>query len=206
MIVEFVKFFLEIDNHLGAAINNYGIFIYLILFVIILCETGLVIAPLLPGDSLLFISGAFAGSGLMNVFVLFFILSIAAIFGDSMNYFVGNYFGKKILHEKHFVKKSYLDMTYDFYDKYGGKTIIFARFIPIVRTFAPFVAGIGSMNYSKFLLFNIIGGILWVGLFLFLGFFFGKIPFVQNNLSLIIIIIIAISFVPLVWEFIKRKR
>ncbi|MEK6842209.1 MAG: DedA family protein [Nanoarchaeota archaeon] len=201
-----IDFILHIDKYLGILIENYGILTYLILFAIIFCETGLVITPLLPGDSLLFVVGTFAGAGFLNIFLLFIILSIAAIVGDSINYSIGNYFGKKILSGNRFVKKEYLQRTRDFYDKYGVKTIILARFIPIIRTFAPFVAGIGKMNYARFLVFNVVGGILWVGIFVFAGFFFGGIPFIEKNLNYVIILIIIISIIPIISELLKNRK
>ena len=200
----FIDFILHLDKYLGIIIQNYGLLTYLIIFLIIFCETGLVVTPLLPGDSLIFIAGAFAAAGFLNFFYLFFIIAIAAILGDSLNYSVGNYFGRKITNGR-WINKEYLDRTRDFFENYGNRTIILARFIPIIRTFAPFVAGVGKMNYLGFLLYNILGGILWVGIFLFGGFFFGGIPFVKENLSYFIILIVMISFIPLIYEFLKRK-
>lgn len=197
---------LHLDKYVSFIIQNYGVFTYFILFFVIFLETGLVITPFLPGDSLLFVSGAFAASGVINVFILFLILAIAAILGDTFNYWIGNYFGEKVFVKSRFFRKEYLEKTKNFYEKYGGKTIIIARFIPIVRTFAPFVAGVGKMDYLKFLSFNIIGGIGWVGLFLFGGYYFGAIPFVQENLSVIVLLIIFISLLPVIFEFIKEKR
>ena len=201
-----IDFLLHIDKYLGVLINDFGIWVYLIIFAIIFFETGLVFTPFLPGDSLLFIAGTFAASDSLNIFPLFFILSIAAILGDSVNYFAGNFFGKKILARKNLVRKEYLDRTNEFYEKYGSKTIILARFVPIVRTFAPFIAGIGKMNYAKFAAFNAIGGILWVGVFVFSGFFFGGIPFVENNLGKITIAIIFVSLIPIVYEILKKRN
>ncbi|MBI2043444.1 VTT domain-containing protein [Candidatus Pacearchaeota archaeon] len=200
-----IDFILHIDKYIGIFMENYGLLTYLILFAIIFLETGLVFTPLLPGDSLLFVSGTLAASGSINILLLFFILSIAAILGDSVNYWMGNYLGKKIS-SKRFVRKEYLQRTRDFYDKYGVKTIIIARFIPIVRTFAPFIAGIGKMNYSRFLVFNVVGGILWVGIFVFSGFFFGGIPLIEKNLNYVIILIIIISLIPVFLEFFRKKR
>lgn len=202
----FINFFLHLDKNLALIIQSYGTFTYVILFLIIFCETGLVITPFLPGDSLLFGAGALAGSGMLNIVFLFILLSIAAIMGDSINYLIGNLIGPKIFKEKsRFFKKEYLNKTQNFYEKYGGKTIIIARFIPIVRTFAPFVAGIGKMKYRKFLIYNIVGGILWVSLFLFTGYFFGTLPFVKNNFSLVIIAIIIISIIPAIFEYLRCK-
>ena len=206
IIQDFIDFFLHIDKNLALIIQNYGTFTYVLLFLIIFCETGLVITPFLPGDSLIFAAGALAASGMMNVIFLFIILSLAAIIGDSINYLIGSMIGPRIFHEKNrFLKKEYLDKTQKFYEKYGGKTIIIARFIPIIRTFAPFVAGIGKMKYKKFLFYNIIGGILWVSLFLFAGYFFGSLSFVKNNFSLVIIAIIIISIIPAIIEYLRCK-
>jgi len=202
---EILSYFLHIDKYLGILFDSYGPAVYFILFLIILGETGLVIAPFLPGDSLLFIAGTFAGIGSLNIYLLFFLFSLAAILGDSLNYFVGAYFGKKISKDGRFIRQEHLDKTNAFYEKHGGKTIILARFMPIVRTFAPFVAGMGKMNYSKFFAFNIIGGILWVSIFVFGGFFFGGIPSVKENLSYVIILIVIVSFMPIFYEFLKRK-
>ena len=199
-----LEIFTNLDKILISMIQTYGILVYPLLFLIIFVETGLVIFPFLPGDSLLFISGTLASRGLISVILIFFIASIAAIIGDSVNYLAGRFIGEKICKNR-FVKTEYLTRTKNFYEKYGGKTIIFARFIPIIRTFAPFIAGIGKMKYSKFLSFNILGGILWVALFVFAGFFFGTIPFIEKNLSLVIILIIIISFIPAVLEVIKAK-
>ena len=199
-----LEIFTSLDKILISMIQTYGILVYPLLFLIIFVETGLVIFPFLPGDSLLFISGTLASRGLISVILIFFIASIAAIIGDSVNYLAGRFIGEKICKSR-FVKTEYLTRTKNFYEKYGGKTIIFARFIPIIRTFAPFIAGIGKMKYSKFLSFNILGGILWVAIFVFAGFFFGTIPFIEKNLSLVIILIIIISFIPAVLEVIKAK-
>ena len=199
-----LEIFTNLDKILISMIQTYGILVYPLLFLIIFVETGLVIFPFLPGDSLLFISGTLASRGLISVILIFFIASIAAIIGDSVNYLAGRFIGGKICKSR-FVKPEYLTRTKNFYEKYGGKTIIFARFIPIIRTFAPFIAGIGKMKYSKFLSFNILGGILWVALFIFAGFFFGTIPLIEKNLSLVIILIIIISFIPAVLEVVKAK-
>ena len=199
-----LEIFTNLDKILISMIQTYGILVYPLLFLIIFVETGLVIFPFLPGDSLLFISGTLASRGLISVILIFFIASIAAIIGDSVNYLAGRFIGRKICKSR-FVKPEYLTRTKNFYEKYGGKTIIFARFIPIIRTFAPFIAGIGKMKYSKFLSFNILGGILWVALFVFAGFFFGTIPLIEKNLSLVIILIIIISFIPAVLEVVKAK-
>ena len=205
-MIEFfpIDFILHIDEYLGAIIQNYGLLSYLILFIIILCETGLVIAPLLPGDSLLFITGTFAAAGFLNVFYLFIILAMAAILGDNLNYFVGNYLGGKLIGRK-WIRKEYIERTHGFFEKHGNKTIVLARFLPIIRTFAPFVAGVGKMHYPKFLFYNIFVGILWVSIFLFAGFFFGGIPVVEKNLNYVIFGIVFASLIPIMYEFLKRR-
>ncbi len=206
LINDFIGFFIHLDKNLLNIIQNYGVFTYVILFLIIFCETGLVIAPFLPGDSLIFAAGAIAASNALNVLFLFILFSFAAILGDTLNYWIGSLIGKRVFHEKsRFFKKEYLAKTQSFYERYGGKTIIIARFIPIIRTFAPFVAGVGKMNYRKFLSYNIIGGIFWVGLFTFTGYYFGSLPFVKNNFSIVILAIILISIVPAIIEYIKCK-
>jgi membrane-associated protein len=170
-------------------------------------ETGFVITPFLPGDSLLFAAGAFAALGSLNVIFLFIILSLAAIMGDSLNYWIGHLIGPKAFSgQVPFLKKQYLDRTHEFFEKYGGKTIILARFVPIVRTFAPFVGGVGAMTYKHFIIYNIIGGITWVSIFLFGGYFFGNLPFIKHNFSVVIIVIIIISVLPGIIEFLKSKK
>ena len=206
LIKDFVNVILHLDKYLSLIIQEYGTFTYVILFLVIFLETGLVVTPFLPGDSLLFVAGTFAAKKIINVFLLFIILSIAAILGDTVNYWVGNYFGDKILLKKKLIKQDYLDKTKNFYEKHGNETIILARFIPIIRTFAPFVAGIGKMSYIKFLSYNIIGGILWVAIFVFGGYFFGNIPFVSENLTYIILGIIIISFIPALIHLFKKNR
>ncbi len=209
--MESIKFlidlFLHLDVHLNDIIIQYGTVTYIILFVVIFAETGFVFTPFLPGDSLLFAAGAFAAKGSLNENYLFLILSAAAIIGDTANYWIGHFIGPKIFHRENvkFLKKEYLERTHKFYEKYGGKTIIFARFIPIIRTFAPFVAGIGSMTYSKFILFNIIGAVAWVALMVYAGFYFGNIEFVKNNFSFVILAIIIISILPGIIEFLRHK-
>lgn len=205
LVNNLIDVILHIDKYAGMIIQNFGVFTYLILFAVVFCETGLVIAPFLPGDSLLFVFGTFAAVGAVNIFTLYIVFLAAAILGDTANYWIGHYFGARVFAKSRFFKKEYLDMTKEFYKKHGGKTIIFARFIPVMRTFAPFVAGIGKMNYIRFFSFNILGGLIWVTLFLLGGFFFGKIPFVQKNLTLILFIIIFVSFMPAVIRYLMHK-
>jgi len=207
IINQLIDFVLHIDKHLGELIIQYGLWSYLILFVIVFAETGFVFTPFLPGDSLLFAAGTFAAIGAFNIGILVLILCIAAITGDTVNYWIGNYIGPKIFEKEkiRFLKKEHLQRTHEFYERHGGKTIIIARFIPIIRTFAPFVAGIGSMTYMKFITYNVVGGIAWVLLFVFAGFYFGNLPFVKNNFSFVIIAIIIISVLPGVYEFIRQK-
>lgn len=199
-----IDFIIHIDVYIGAIIQSYGALTYLILFLIIFFETGVVIAPFFPGDSLIFVVGAFSAQGFLDPFLLFFLLAAAAILGDTLNYWIGKYFGNRISGSR-FVKKEYILMTEEFYEKHGGKTIILARFVPIVRTFAPFIAGVGKMNYQRFLSFNVVGGLIWIALFVFGGYFFGAIPFVKENLGLITFIIIFVSLIPILGEMIKEK-
>ena len=208
--MEFIQYlvdlFLHLDKHLHEIITQYGTLTYVILFGVIFAETGLVFTPFLPGDSLLFAAGTFAAIGSLNVHLLFLLLTIAAILGDTVNYWIGNYFGPKVFEKKiRFLKKEHLEKTHQFYEKHGGKTIIIARFIPIIRTFAPFVAGVGAMTYSKFILFNIVGGVLWCALFVYGGYFFGNLPVVKNNFSIVIVVIIFISILPGIIEFARHK-
>ena len=209
--MEFIKYlidlFLHLDAHLHTLILQYGTITYVILFLVIFGETGLVVTPFLPGDSLLFAAGTFAAKGSFNLHLLIILLAIAAVLGDTVNYWIGHFVGPKIFEKENvrFLKKEYLERTHKFYEKYGGKTIIIARFVPIVRTFAPFVAGIGSMNYSKFIIYNIIGGITWVILFCSAGYYFGNIPMVKDNFSIAILVIIFISILPGIIEFVKHK-
>jgi len=208
IITYYIDIFLHLDSYLSSIIQQYGFWTYLILFCIIFCETGLVVTPFLPGDSLLFAAGTFAACGALELTVVLALLSIAAIAGDTINYWFGFLVGPKMLERKkiRWVKKEYLDRTHQFYEKYGGKTIILARFIPIIRTFAPFVAGIGTMAYSRFLLYNIVGGMFWVVSLTLLGFFFGNIPIVRKNFSLVIVVIIVISILPGVIEAVRQRR
>src|SRR3989338_1419858 len=203
---DFISIILHLDQYIASLIQQYGILIYLILFLIIFLETGFVITPFLPGDSLIFAAGLLSIRGQLNIFYLFFVLVAAAILGDTVNYWIGNKFGERLFKEKsRYLKKEYLDRAHQFYEKYGGKTIFLARFVPIIRTFAPFVAGIGKMSYKKFLSYNVSGGITWVAAFLLAGFYLGNIPVVKENLSLVIIGIIVVSIVIAFVEF-ARKR
>jgi len=205
-----IDLFLHLDDHLSVVIQNYGAWTYALLFTIIFIETGLVITPFLPGDSLLFAAGTFASPAVgsaLNITFLFLLLSAAAILGDTVNYWIGHYIGPKAFSgEIRFLKKEYLDRTHDFYERYGGMTIILARFVPIVRTFAPFVAGVGAMSYGKFISYNIFGGLLWVALFTFGGYFFGTLPFVQDNFSLVVLAIIFISVLPAVIQALRERN
>ena len=203
-----VNFFLHLDKHLGGIIADYGVWTYLILFVIIFSETGLVVAPFLPGDSLLFAAGAFAATGSLNPWWLFILLSIAAIAGNTVNYWIGYWVGPGILEKEkiRFVKKEYLERTHKFYERHGGFTIVVARFIPIIRTFAPFVAGVGFMTYWRFNFYNITAGLAWVGLFVFGGYFFGNLPWVKNNFSIVIFAIIIISVIPAIYGFLRERK
>jgi membrane-associated protein len=207
MITTFIDMFMHLDKHLDLIIREYGMWTHAILFLIIFCETGLVITPLLPGDSLLFAVGTFAALGSLDVKLLTISLSIAAIAGDTVNYWIGYFVGPKVFSKEksRFFNRDYLDRTHRFYERYGGKTIIIARFIPILRTFAPFVAGIGRMTYLRFILYNIVGGVAWIGAFLFGGYFFGALPFVKQNFSLVILAIIVISMLPGLIEFLRHK-
>ena len=205
-ISKLIDLFLHLDAHLHELILQYGTFTYSILFAVIFAETGFVFTPFLPGDSLLFAAGTFAAKGSFNVHLLFLLLSIAAVLGDTVNYWMGHYIGMKIFSWKiPFLKKEHIDRTHKFYEKYGGKTIIIARFVPIVRTFAPFVAGIGAMTYSKFISYNIIGGVSWVAIFVYGGYFFGNLSFVKNNFSWVIVVIIFLSILPGMIEYIRHK-
>lgn len=205
MVFNPVHFLLHIDEYIGFFIQNYGYLTYGIIFLIIFLETGLVFAPFLPGDSLLFVAGTFAGSGLLNIWILFVLLCLAAILGDSVNYFLGKYSGTHILKRFRFFKPEHLAKTQKFYAKHGGKTIIYARFIPIVRTFAPFVAGIGAMRYREFVWYNIVGGIAWVALFLFGGYYFGRVSFVRAHLTEVVLGIIILSLLPPLLEYIRHR-
>ncbi len=203
----FIDFILHLDTHLNEIIQNFGVWTYALLFAIIFAETGLVITPFLPGDSLLFAAGTFAALGSLNVIILWLVVFIAAVLGDTINYWIGSFIGPKVFEQDYrFLKREYLERTQAFYEKHGGKTIILARFVPIVRTFAPFVAGVGTMNYSRFLTFNVVGAFIWTALFVFLGYFFGNIPIIQENFELAIIGIILISVVPMVVEWLRNRN
>ena len=199
---------LHLDRYLSAIIQQYGIWTYAILFVVIFIETGFVIMPFLPGDSLLFAAGTFAALKALDIRLLLLLLSAAAVIGDTVNYWVGHRLGPKVFRNENarFFKKEYLERTHAFYEKHGGKTIIIARFVPIVRSFAPLVAGVGRMSYGRFLSFNVIGGVGWVLLLTGAGYFFGNIPLVKNNYSLAIVAIIAISTVPIAVEYVRHRR
>jgi membrane-associated protein len=202
----FSDLFLHLDRHLDVAVGQYGTWVYLILLVIVFCETGLVVTPFLPGDSLLFAAGALSASGSLDVRLLFVLLAIAAIVGDTVNYWIGAWIGPKAFSgEYRFLKKEYLDRTHRFYERHGGKTIILARFIPIIRTFAPFVAGIGAMNYGRFIVYNVVGGIAWVAAFTYGGYFFGNLTFVKEHFSVIILAIVIISVLPLAVEVLRAR-
>jgi membrane-associated protein len=211
LFFNFIDLFLHLDRHLADVLQYFGGWTYLVIFLIIFCETGLVVTPILPGDSLLFGLGAFAANpylkGPLTVELLLITLSAAAIAGDSVNYAIGHYLGPKVFQreDSRFFKKAYLEKTRQFYEKHGGKTIIIARFMPIIRTFAPFVAGIGKMSYSKFISYNVIGGIVWISLFILGGYFFGNISFVKSNFTLVIILIITISVLPGIIEYFRQR-
>jgi len=200
-----IDFIIHIDKYIDILISKFGVFSYFILFLIIFCETGLVLTPFLPGDSLLFVAGAFASKGSFNIFILFFLFLVAAILGDSVNYWIGYYFGEHVFDKWRLFKKEHLERTNKFYEKHGGKTILFARFVPIVRTFAPFVAGVGKMHYRKFIFYNVFGGLLWVSLFLFGGYFFGQLEWVKHNMTILIFLIIIVSLTPMAIEYLTQK-
>ena len=208
LLHQFVDLILHLDTHLNSIIQEYGTLTYFILFLIIFCETGLVVTPFLPGDSLLFAAGTFAASGSLHVTWLILLLAAAAIAGDTVNYWIGAYVGPKIFHRENvrFLNKEHLKRTHDFYEKYGGKTIIIARFMPIIRTFAPFVAGIGKMSYARFISYNVLGGIFWIVSFILGGYFFGNIPVVKRNFTIVIFAIIIISILPAVIEFFRHRK
>jgi membrane-associated protein len=211
-LINLIDLFLHLDRYLADILQYFGVWTYVVIFLVIFCETGLVVTPILPGDSLLFGLGAFAANpllrGPLEVGWVFITLAVAAVAGDTVNYSIGHYIGPKVFHngKSRFLKREYLDRTHRFYEKHGGKTIIIARFIPIIRTFAPFVAGIGSMTYARFLSYNVVGGISWITLFIFGGYFFGNLPVIRNNFTLVIIAIIFLSVLPGVVEYVRQRK
>jgi len=208
LLAGFVDLILHLDQHLRELAQNYGAWVYAVLFVIVFLETGVVVTPFLPGDSLLFVAGALAASGELNVHGLVVLLIAAAIAGDSLNYAIGRYLGPRVFRfdDSRFFKRAYVERTHAFFERHGGKAIILARFVPIVRTYAPFVAGIGAMRYRHFLMFNVAGAVLWVALLAYAGFFFGNLPLVRNNLTVVILGIVVLSIMPAVVEFWRAKR
>ena len=207
LLTAFIDLVLHLDAHLMTLVQHYGVWVYGILFLIIFAETGLVFAPFLPGDSLLFVAGALCGLDALQLYLLMPLLMLAAFTGDNTNYWVGRLIGMRLFHrvQGRFLKREHLDKTHAFYEKHGGKTVIFARFMPIVRTFAPFVAGIGMMRYRLFMLYSALGSLAWIASITLAGYFFGNIPVVKNNLTLIILVVILISFLPALIEFIRRQ-
>lgn len=206
-LVHFIDMLLHLDKYLDQVITQYGTWTYLILFVIVFCETGLVVTPILPGDSLLFAAGTFAARGSLDVAFLFALLSVAAVLGDALNYSIGYFLGPKVLTtQSRIFKKEYMDKTQSFYERYGGKTIVIARFVPIVRTFAPFLAGVGKMAYPRFFAYNVTGALLWISICLFAGFFFGNLEIVQKNFTLVILGVIFFSILPALIEIMRSKR
>ena len=207
LLAQFIDIVLHLDRHLIWVVENYGAWIYLLLFLVIFCETGLVVTPFLPGDSLLFVAGTLAAVGAMYVHGLFALLVLAAFSGDNTNYWIGRFAGPRVfrIERSRLFNPAHLERTHRFYEKHGGKTVIFARFLPIVRTFAPFVAGIGRMVYPKFLFYSFSGSVFWIGFFVFGGYYFGNIPVVRQNLTLAIIGIIVVSVMPGIVEFVRQK-
>ncbi|PKN33399.1 MAG: hypothetical protein CVU61_13730 [Deltaproteobacteria bacterium HGW-Deltaproteobacteria-19] len=208
LILQFIDIFIHLDRYISDILRIFGPWTYLIVFLIIFCETGLVVTPILPGDSLLFGLGAFAARGDLDPVLLFSLLSVAAVGGDTVNYAVGKYLGPRVFHvdTSRFFKREYLDRTHAFYERHGGKTIIIARFIPIIRTFAPFVAGIGTMTYRRFISYNVIGGVAWIATFVLGGYYFGNLSFVKRNFTLVIMAIIILSVMPGVIEYVRQRR
>jgi membrane-associated protein len=200
-----IDLFLHLDVHLNAITTQYGVWTYALLFLVIFVETGLVVTPFLPGDSLIFAAAAIASLGSLNVVLLFVLLAAAAVLGDTVNYWIGHYLGARAYNIR-WIKKEYLDRTHAFFEKHGGKTIFLARFVPIIRTFAPFVAGIGHMSYGYFISYNVFGGIAWVGLFTAAGYLFGNIPFIRDHFSLVVIGIVVVSILPMIVEAIRARR
>ncbi len=207
VLKKIIDLFLHVDKNLAVIISQYGMLTYGILFLVVFMETGLVVTPFLPGDSLLFASGALAAMGSFQIWILYLLMLAAAIIGDTVNYWIGDYLGKEVFEKNSKIfKKEYLDEAEEFYAKHGGKAIVFARFVPIVRTFAPFVAGVSKMSYKHFIAYNVIGGFAWVTMFLFGGFLFGNIPLVKENFHYVVVVIVLISVVPIFWEGAKRRR
>lgn len=208
LLTGFIDIVLHLDAHLLALVQEYGMWVYAILFAIIFAETGLVIAPFLPGDSLLFVIGALCGMGSLEIQIAMPLLIAAAFLGDNTNYWVGRLLGLRLLNHasQKLIKHEHLEKTHAFYAKHGGKTVIFARFLPIIRTFAPFVAGIGTMNYRLYVMYSIIGGVSWIGSLILAGYFFGNIPVIKDNLTLMILVIIFVSFIPAIIEYLKHLR
>jgi membrane-associated protein len=208
MILQFIDIFIHLDKYLTTVIQNYGTWTYLILFAIIFCETGLVVLPFLPGDSLIFAAGTLAALGALDIKWLIILMCIAAVAGDTVNYWIGWWVGPKIFQKENvrFLNKKHLMEAHAFYEKYGGITIILARFMPFVRTFAPFVAGIGTMSYWRFMSYNVVGGILWINIFGWLGYYFGNMPYIKKNFSLVILAIVIISVMPAVIEYFRRRK
>jgi membrane-associated protein len=208
LLTAFVDLVLHLDRHLLELVRDYGLWVYGILFLIVFLETGVVVTPFLPGDSLLFVAGTVAAMGELNIHNLAALLIVAAILGDSLNYSIGRYLGPRVFRfeDSRFFRKAYIERTHGFFERHGGKTIVIARFIPIIRTYAPFVAGIGAMPYRRFLMFNVGGAGLWVGLLAYAGFFFGNLPIVKNNLTVVILGIIFVSILPGIVEFVRARR
>ncbi len=205
LLKNLIDIFLHLDRYLAEIITQYGTWTYAMLFFVIFMETGFVVTPFLPGDSLLFAAGTFAALGSLNIWLLLVLLIIAAVGGDTVNYWIGHFLGDRAYNVK-WIKREYLDRTHAFFEKHGGKTIFLARFVPIVRTFAPFVAGMGRMSYGYFFSYNVFGGISWVVLFTLTGYFFGNIPFIRSNFEFVIIVIILISVLPMLWEALRARR
>ncbi|HUH65216.1 MAG TPA: DedA family protein [Syntrophales bacterium] len=208
LIINFADFFVHLERHLASIIQFFGSWTYFIFFLVIFCETGLVVTPFLPGDSLLFGLGTFAAMGVLQLEWLLVLLAIAAIAGNTVNYSIGKFVGPKVFYKDNvrFLNKEYLDRTHDFYEKHGGKTIVIARFIPIIRTFAPFVAGIGKMSYLRFVIYNVTGSVAWVALFILGGYYFGNLPAVRRNFTFVIFAIIVVSVLPVVIEFFRSRN
>ena len=207
LLASILDLFLHLDKHLSAVIQQFGALSYVILFLVIFCETGLVVTPILPGDSLLFVVGAFAAKGDIDLVLIYALLCIAAVAGNMANYHIGRFLGPKVFEKNSRVlKKEYLERTHAFYEKHGGKAIVIARFLPIIRTFAPFVAGIGRMEYCRFVLYNLAGCVAWITSFVLGGYFFGNIPIVKENLTVVIFVIIIVSLVPSGIEFVRHRR